>query len=82
MRMMSDERQNYMKSSDFVGIFSSVPSLVAANITVAGQRNLQPFSRRSGISIQESGSDTGTKSKYVPVSAGIVIVAAFLGIAD
>jgi hypothetical protein len=70
-----------MTSSDFIGIFSSVASLVAANITVAGQRNLPPFSRRSGISTQEWNSVTGTKSKYVPVSAGIVVVAVFLAIA-
>ena len=81
MRITSDKGRNYMTSSDFVGIFSSVASMVAANITVAGQRNLPPFSRRSGISTQESSSETGTKSKYVPVYAGIVVVAVFFAIA-
>ena len=81
MRITSVKGRNYMTSSDFIGIFSSVASLVAANITVAGQRNLPPFSRRSGIPTQEWSSVTGTKSKYVPVSDGIVVVAVFLAIA-
>ena len=81
MRITSDKGRNYMTSSECVGIFSSVASLVAANITVSAQRNLPPFSRRSGISTQESRLETGTKSKYVPVSDGIVVVAVFLAIA-
>ena len=81
MRITSDTGRNYMTSSDFVGILSIVVSLVAANITVAGPRNLPPLSRRSGISTQEPSSETGTKSKYVPVSAWIVVVAVFLAIA-
>ena len=81
MRITSVKGRNYMTSSDFIGIFSSVASLVAANITVAGQRNLPPFSPRSGIPTQEPSSETETKSKYVPVSDGIVVVAVFLAIA-